>query len=68
MTAENIAGPITILRGKATKQNLMLAAKLTAKYCDSKDESVNILYGKKSFGKKLLADKATEEEIIKHRL
>lgn len=66
--AKDIMGPTTLLQGEKTQQAIELAAQLTARYSDSKDDSVTIKYGKENFNKEITVEKISEEEIKKFRI
>ncbi len=54
--------PITILQGNKTKEALLTASKLTARYSDSRAKKVVVKYGRKNPVKRLVVEPATQEE------
>ncbi|MBW2978150.1 hypothetical protein KY331_04860 [Candidatus Woesearchaeota archaeon] len=66
--AKKVMGPITLLQGKPTKKAIQLAASLTARYSDAKQDKVLIRYGKEKFNKEITVNKAKESQINKIRI
>jgi tRNA U34 2-thiouridine synthase MnmA/TrmU len=64
----NFGSPTTLLQGKFNKEALIIAARLTARYSDCKEEKVLVewRYGKKKG--KLIVNPITEEEKEKIRI
>ncbi|MFH2028290.1 MAG: tRNA 4-thiouridine(8) synthase ThiI [Nanoarchaeota archaeon] len=60
--------PITLLSGEKNNKIIGIAASLTARYCDSKDEKVIVKYGMGKFNKEMIVEKIKEKEIEKIRL
>jgi tRNA U34 2-thiouridine synthase MnmA/TrmU len=63
----HVGSPITLLRGKKTKEALELAARLTVHYSDSKEKNTLVKYGKKLSNSIMVKD-IKNEEINKLRL
>lgn len=59
---KDIPGPTTILQGRKTKEAIVKAAALTARYSDANGKDIEILYGKK-LEKKIKVSPMKEEEI-----
>lgn len=66
--AKDYLGPLTLLRGKADKETVELAAALTARYSDADKDDVIITYGKDKFNKEMAIKKIKDKEIEKYRL
>lgn len=66
--AKSIPGPLTILQGPKTKEAIILAASLTARYSDSKEDKVIIKYGKGKFNKEIRINKIEEYNIRSIRI
>jgi tRNA U34 2-thiouridine synthase MnmA/TrmU len=45
--AVDVMGPVTLLQGAKTKKTIELAASLTARYSDAKQDKVKVMYNKK---------------------
>ena len=65
---KDVEGPTTIIRGKADKKTIELAASLTARYSDATGRKVIVQYGKDKLNKEILVSKATQEEIDLYRV
>jgi tRNA-specific 2-thiouridylase len=59
----DVAGPITILKGKKTKKAIDVAAGLTAFYSDAKTETVTVNYGREKLDKTANVKVPTREEV-----
>lgn len=57
----NVGSPITLLRGSKTEEAIQLAASLTARYSDAKEELVKVRYGK-NFENELTVGKIKDVE------
>jgi len=57
--------PNTLLQGTKTKESIVLAARLTARYSDCEEEKILVKYGKDKPTKSILVDKLTQEGIDK---
>jgi tRNA U34 2-thiouridine synthase MnmA/TrmU len=68
LEAEDCMGPITILQGPKTRTAIETAAKLTARYSDSKNKTVLVGYGTEKPDKKITVSQATESDINKLRI
>lgn len=68
LEAEKFVGPTTILTGRKTKKAVGLAARITARYCDSKDAEVEVKYKTEKDIKVIRVTKASEEEIKEARV
>lgn len=55
--------PITILQGEKSPKAIQLAARLTARYSDCKEEVVSVKYGLKSFFRTIQVNNLTNEEL-----
>lgn len=66
--AKNVMGPITILQGPKTEEAIDLAAQLTVRYSDAKQNKVTIKYGKEKLNKEIDVKKITETKIKKLRI
>lgn len=65
----NYGSPITILRGKKTKEVIKITAKLTARYSDAKGDKVIVTYGNKEpIKKSMMIAPANQQEITKFRI
>lgn len=61
--------PITVLQGSKTKDAIMMAARITARYSDSIAENVVVKYGKETpLDKEITVQKAGKEEIDGYRI
>jgi len=65
---KDIMGPTTLLQGLKTKESIKLAASLTARYSDAKNENIIVRYGTKDLNKEIAVNKITEEQINKMRI
>jgi len=65
---KDVMGPTTLLQGPKTKEAIKLAASLTARYSDAKNENIIVRYGTKDLNKEITIHKITEEQISKMRL
>jgi len=63
-----VGSPITILQGPKTKKSVIIAARLTARYSDAKENKINVKYGSKNLKKSLFVSSLQEDEINKLRL
>ncbi len=68
LEAKDVMGPTTLIRGKADKKTILLAAGLTARYSDSEEEEVIVKYKKGKLNKEVIVDKITEEGANKLRI
>jgi len=66
--AKEHMGPTTLLKGKPNKSPIMLAASLTARYSDAKEDKVLIIYGKEKLNKEIVVNKIKDKEIEKLRI
>jgi len=66
--ARDIVGPITLLRGRKTKEAIMKAAAITLRYSDSKEKEGIVRYKGIIFNKEIKVTKITEEELNKVRI
>jgi tRNA U34 2-thiouridine synthase MnmA/TrmU len=66
--AKDCMSPVTLLQGPKTKKAIEIAASLTARYSDSKEDEVIIEYGKEKLNKQISINKIKEEEINKLRI
>jgi len=66
--AKDIPSPITLLIGKADKDSIKIAAELTARYSDSKDEDIKVRYGKSALNKEISVSKLSQEKIEELRI
>ena len=64
----NVGSPITILQGRKTKESIIKAAQLTARYSDSKERKIIVKYGKKKLIKSLTVSTLQLDEINKLRV
>lgn len=64
----NIGSPTTILQGTKSKEAVELAASLTARYSDSKENKTLVKYGKNNLLKSITASKIENEKINKLRI
>ncbi len=60
--------PITVLQGSKTKDAIMMAARITARYSDAKTERVIVKYGKETPSREISVAKASQEEIERYRI
>jgi len=63
-----VGSPITILQGPKIKKSVIIAARLTARYSDAKENKINVKYGSKNLKKSLFVSSLQEDEINKLRL
>ncbi len=63
--AKKMMGPITILKGRKTKDKIKLAAELTARYSDADSFPVKIKYGKAKFNKEITVKSVNKEKLKK---
>lgn len=61
-------GPTTILNGKPSKEAIKLAASLTARYSDAKENKVVVKYGMNKLNKIIGVKKIKDEQINKLRI
>ncbi len=61
-------GPTTLLRGKADKKTIELAAQLTARYSDAEDDDVLVKYKKGKLNKEVVVNQIEDKEIEKLRI
>jgi tRNA-specific 2-thiouridylase len=66
--AKDAVGPTTLLRGKANDETIKIAAALTARYSDSKDANVAVIYGNSKLDKEIIITKLSDEEISNLRI
>ncbi|MDH7564715.1 MAG: hypothetical protein QHH24_07590 [Candidatus Bathyarchaeota archaeon] len=66
--AQGCGSPITLLQGRKTKAAIEKAAELTARYCDSKQGTVSVRFGRKVTNKAVAVLPLTDEEIDKLRI
>jgi len=64
----NFGSPITLLQGKFNKEALIIAARLTARYSDCKEENVLVEWKHKKKKGKLIVNPISEEEKEKIRI
>jgi len=64
----NHGSPITILQGSKTREAIVLAAKLTAAYSDSKERKILVKYGKERLVKSITVSPAKRDEINNLRI
>lgn len=64
---KNIVGPTTLLKEKADKKAVELAASLTARYSDAKESKVIVKYGLGKFNKEIFVKKIKDKDIEKLR-
>jgi hypothetical protein len=60
--------PLTLLQGRLSKKALVAAARLTARYSDTREERAFVLYRRGSASGKLDVDKMTDEEACSLRI
>jgi len=60
--------PLTLLQGRLTKKALVAAARLTARYSDTREERATVHYRRGSASGKLDVDKMTDEEASSLRI
>lgn len=61
-------GPVTLLRGKADKKAIKLAAQLTARYSDAEKDNVLVKYKKGKLNKEVVVNQLKDKEIEKLRI
>ncbi len=59
--------PVTLLRGEKAERSIRLAASLTARYSDSKDERTAVSYGRK-LEKNMIVKRISEKELENLRI
>lgn len=57
--------PVTVLQDKKAKEAIKLAAQLTARYSDAKNDEVLVKYGKSKLNKEIKINKIRDDEINK---
>jgi predicted ribosome quality control (RQC) complex YloA/Tae2 family protein len=60
--------PLTLLQGRLTKKALVTAARLTARYSDTREVRTTVYYRRGSASGKLDVDKMTDEETSSLRI
>ncbi len=68
LEVKSYMGPTTLLRGKADKKVIELAAKLTARYSDAEKEDIIVKYKKGKLNKEIVVNKIENKEIEKLRI
>jgi tRNA-specific 2-thiouridylase len=68
LEAKDAVGPTTLIRGKADKKTIELAAQITARYSDSKEDRVAVKYGKVKFDKEIAITKISETVLEQFRI
>ncbi len=63
LEVKDYVGPTTILKGKPEKKGLELAASLTARYSDAKENKVIVKYGKGKLNKQVVVNQLKDKEI-----
>ena len=66
--AEEVKGPVAITQGKTAREDIIFAARLTARYSDAATQKVVVLYGKSKLDHKIEVEKASDEETNKQRV
>lgn len=61
-------GPTTLLRGKPSKELIILTASLTATYSDAKEDKVLVVYGRKKLSRKMPVKQMSRQEAGKFRV
>lgn len=59
----DVGSPITVLQGPKTKEVIIKAAQLTARYSDSKEKETTVKYGKEKLSKSLVVTNLEQDEI-----
>ena len=60
---EGFQGPITLLKGKKTKDAIRIAASLTARYSDANLKKIKVKYGQKKINKKVFVQPICDKDI-----
>jgi len=66
--AKNYMGPITLLRGRADKSSIKLAAQLTARYSDAEEKKVLVKYKKGKLNKEVVVNPLKDREVEELRI
>lgn len=66
----DIPGPMTLLTGRKRRDTVLFAARLTAYYADTVEESVNVRYGRmpENLAYSIMVHPATREEADRHNI
>jgi len=66
--APDYGSPVTLLQGPKTKEAIEIAAALTARYSDSKENETIVKFGKEKMNKSITVLKLSNEEIERLRI
>ena len=68
LEVKDIMGPITLLKGKADKKAIEIAAQLTARYSDAEKDNVVVKYGKGKLNKEVIVNQMKDKDIERLRI
>lgn len=63
--ANDIPGPVTLLKGPVSEEMIQLAASLTARYSDAESDEVEVKYGKEKLDNNISVEKIKEKDLDK---
>ena len=68
LEVKDYEGPTTLIRGKADKKTIILAAQLTARYSDADKDNILVKYKKGKLNKEIVVNTVENREIEKLRI